>query len=112
MKSLLCARKIPNAQLAGRLKTFIENGKFWQTIKKFCCSEGLSNTISWKLSTEKHPKPSQVKFLVKILVKMGIHEMLDKGAIVENPTHLEGQSFLEKKGEEPNSNKIEAPISS
>ena len=25
MKSLLCARKIPNVQLSGRLKTFIEN---------------------------------------------------------------------------------------
>ena len=62
------------------------------------------------MSTEKHPKLSQVKFQVKILVKMGIHEMLDKGAIVENPTHVEGQSFLEKKGGEPNSNKIETPV--
>ena len=27
IKSLFCARKIPNVQLAGRLKTFIENWK-------------------------------------------------------------------------------------
>ena len=40
IKSLFCARKIPNVQLEGRLKTFIGNWKILtNNTQKFCCQQ-------------------------------------------------------------------------
>ena len=54
-------------------------------------SRGLYNTITQNSSTEKHPKLSQIKSGRKDLVQKEIHEMLNKGAIVEISNHLEGE---------------------
>ena len=92
IKSLFCARKIPNVQLAGRLKNFIENWKILTNDTEILSLvEGYTipfHEIPQQKNTPNSPKLSQEE---KILVQKEIHEMLNKGAIVETPNHLEGE---------------------
>ena len=61
IKSLFCARKIPNVQLAGKLKNFIENWKILTNDTEILSLvEGYKNTISRNSLSEKHPKLSQI----------------------------------------------------
>ena len=92
IKSLICARKIPNVQLEGRLKNFIENWKvLTNDTEILSLVEGYTipfHEIPQQKNIPNSPKLSQEE---KILVQKEIHEMLNKGAIVETPNHLEGQ---------------------
>ena len=92
IKSLFCARKIPNVQLAGRLKNFIENWKILTNDTEILSLvEGYTipfHEILQQKNISNFPKLNQE---VKILVQKETHEMLNKGAIVEIPNHLEGE---------------------
>ena len=61
IKSLFCARKIPNLQLAGRLKNYEVLGNSDKQHRNSVVSKGLYNTISQNFAKEKHPKLSQIK---------------------------------------------------
>ena len=118
IKSLFCARKIPNVQLAGRLKYFIENWKILTNDTEILSLVEGYITPFHKIPQQKNipdsPKLSQEE---KILVQKEIHEMSNKRAIAENPNSLEGEFisnlFLVKKKRwgEPTSNKLETPKS-
>ena len=103
IKILFCARKIPNVQLVGRLKNFIENWKILTNDTEILSLvEGYTipfHEIPLQKNIPNSPKLSQEEI---ILVQMEIHEMLNQGAVVETPNHLEG---------EPTSNKLETPKS-
>ena len=103
IKSLFRARKIPSVQLAGRLKNFIENWKILTNDTEILSLvEGYTipfHEIPLQKNIPNSPKLSQEKM---ILVQMEIHEMLNQGAVVETPNHLE---------REPTSNKLETPKS-
>ena len=92
IKSLCCPRKIPNVQLARRLKIFIEN---WKILKND--TEILSLVKGYTISFHEIPQQKnipnspKVSQKEKILVQKEIYEMLNKRAIVETPNHLEGE---------------------
>ena len=92
IKSLFCARKIPNVQLPGRLKNFIENWKILTNETQILSLVESYTTSLHKIPQQENitssPKLSQEE---KILVLKEIHEMLNKGTIVETPNHLEGE---------------------
>ena len=118
IKSLFCARKIPNVQLAGRLKNFIENWKILTNDTEILSLvEGYTipfHKIPQQKNIPNSPKLNQEE---KILVQKKIREMLNKGAIAEIANHLEGEFMsnlflMEKKdGGESTSNKLETPKS-
>ena len=60
IKSLFCTRKIPNVQLARRLKNFIENWKFLTNDTEIL-SLVEGHTMPFHKKTEEHPKFSQIK---------------------------------------------------
>ena len=118
IKSLFCARKIPNVQLAGKLKNFIENWKILTNDTEILSLvEGYKipfHEIPYQKNIPNSPKLCQKQ---KVLVQKETHEMLNKGAIIEAPKHLEGKFnsnlfLVEKKDEgEPTSNKLCKPKS-
>ena len=85
--------------------------------RKSAVNGGLYNTISRNFSTKKHSQLSQIKSEEKIPVQNEIHEMFNKGAILDFPNYLEGEfiSYLfsrrEKSWGKPTSNKLEIPKS-
>ena len=91
IKSLFCARKIPDKQLAVRWKTFTENWKILTNNTEILSSVEDYTIPFHKIPQQKNipnsPKLNQEK---KILVKKEIHEMLNKGAIVELQTTWKG----------------------
>ena len=111
IKGLLCARKIPNVQLAARLKNFIENWKILTNDTEILSLvEGYTipfHKISQQKNIPNSPKLSQGE---KTLVQKEIHKMLNKGAIVETPNHLEGEFisnlFLVEKKDEGNRQEV------
>ena len=90
IKSLFCARKIPNVQLAGRLKNFIENAKILtDDTEILSLVEGytiLFHKIPQQKNISDSPKLSQKE---NILIQKETHEMLNKGVIAETTNHLE-----------------------
>ena len=88
IKSLFCARKIPNVQLAGRLKNFIEN---WKILTND--TEILSLVEGYTIPFHEIPQQKNIPNSPKLNQeeKKEIHDMLNKGAIVETPNHLEGE---------------------
>ena len=78
IKSLFCARKVPNVQLAGRLKYFIENWKILTNDTEILSLVEGYITLFHKIPQQKKipdsPKLSQEE---KILVQKEIHEMLN-----------------------------------
>ena len=96
IRSLFCARKISNLHLAGSLKNFIEN---WETlandIEILSLVEGYTIPF-YEIPQQKNiPNSSKLSQEEKILVQKETHEMLNKGAIVETPNHLE-REFISK----------------
>ena len=91
IKSFFCARKNPNVQLVGRLKTFIENWKSLTNDTEILSLVEVYTVPFHEIPQQKNildsPKLSQEE---KIKVQKKIHEMLNKGTIVETPKHLEG----------------------
>ena len=86
IKSLFCARKIPNVQLAWTFKNFLTNG-----IGILSLVEGYI-TLFHKIIQQKNiPIYPSLRQEEKILLQKKIHEMLNKGATVETPNHLEGK---------------------
>ena len=93
IKSLFCTQKIPNVQLAGRLKNFTEN---WEILTND--TDILSLVEGYTIP---FPEIHQQKNILnspklrhqeeKILVQKEILVMLNKGAIVETLSHLEGE---------------------
>ena len=99
IKSLFCARKIPNLQLAGMLKNYEVLGNSDKQHRNSVVSKGLYNTISQNFAKEKHPKLSQIKSGRKDSSTEG------NSRDVEQPNHLEGELIsniflVEKKDEE------------
>ena len=92
IKSLFCARKIPNLQLAERLKNFIENSKILtDDTEILSLVEGYTTPFP-EIPQQKYiPNSSKLSQEENILVRKEIHEMLNKGAIVETPNDLEGE---------------------
>ena len=92
IKRLFSARKIPNVQLAGRLKNFIENWEVLTNDTEFLwLTEAYTipfHEILLQKSIPNSPKLSQEE---KILAQKEIYEMLNKGAIAETSNHLEGE---------------------
>ena len=79
-------------QLAGRLKNFIENWKILTNDTEILSLvEGYAipfHEIPQQKNIPNSPKLSPEE---KILVQKEIHEMLNKGVIVETRNHLEGE---------------------
>ena len=92
IKRLFSARKIPNVQLAGRLKNFIEN---WNVLTNdteiMWLVEGYTIPFQKVPQQKNIPKSPKLSHEKKILAQKEILEMLNKGAIVETPNHLEGE---------------------
>ena len=80
IKSLFCARKIPNVQLAGRLKNFIEN---WKILTND--TEILSLVEGYTIPFHKIPQqkniPNSPKLSEEENIQKEIHELLNNGAI-------------------------------
>ena len=92
IKSLSCARKIPNVQLAGRLKKFIENPNILTNdTEVLSLVEGYATSFHEVLQQKNITNSPKLGQEEKILVLKKIHKMLNKGAIVETPNHLEGE---------------------
>ena len=92
IKSLSCARKIPNVQLAGRLKKFIENPNILTNdTEVLSLVEGYATSFHEVLQQKNITNSPKLGQEEKILVLKKIHKMLNKRAIVETPNHLEGE---------------------
>ena len=92
IKSLSCAGKIPNVQLAGRLKKFIENPNILTNdTEVLSLVEGYATSFHEVLQQKNITNSPKLGQEEKILVLKKIHKMLNKGAIVETPNHLEGE---------------------
>ena len=95
IKSLFCARKIPNVQLAGRLKNFIENWKILTNdTELLSLVEGYTIPFHEIRQQKNIPNSHKLSQEENILVQKDIHEMFNKGAIVEIPNHLEGEFII------------------
>ena len=90
IKSSFCARKIPNVHLPERLENFIENWKILTNDTEILpLVEGYTfHKIPQQKNIPNSPNLSQEE---QILVQKEILKMLNKGAIVETPNHLEGE---------------------
>ena len=92
VKSLFCTRKIPNVQLAGSLKNFIEN---WKSLTND--TEILSLAEGYAIPFYEIPQQKNIlnsPILIqdeKILIQKEIHKMLNRGTIVETSNRLEGE---------------------
>ena len=90
-------------QLAGRLKNFIENWKILTNDTEILSLVEGYTILFHKIPRQKNiPNSSKLSQEEKVLVQKEIHEMLNKGAIVETTNHLEGEFIsnlflLEKK---------------
>ena len=92
IKSLSCARKIPNVQLAGRLKKFIENPNILTNdTEVLSLVEGYATSFHEVLQQKNITNSPKLGQEEKILVLKKIYKMLNKRAIVETPNHLEGE---------------------
>ena len=115
IKSLFCARKIPNLQLAGRLKNYevLENSD--KQHRNSVVSKRLYNTISQNFAKEKHPKLSQIKSGRKDSSTEGNSRDVEQGShcrdfkALERGIYQQYFSRREKRCGEPTSNKLETP---
>ena len=107
VKNLFSIKEIPWVPLAGRLKEFIKN---WQILTKdkemLSIVEGYEIPFQETPQQEHIPTSSNLNWEENALIKNEIHEMLNKGAIVETQNHVKWEFirnlFLVGKNDEGN----------